>query len=77
METKPDKFHYHELTDRLHMLTSMVDEYLMGHPVCEAHGNIKQLVQQAEDTLWEAYQLVGTIEFNLTPTEERIKGDSK
>lgn len=27
----PDKFHYHEVMDRCHVLCSMIDDFLIGH----------------------------------------------
>ena len=62
MSKKPklDKFHYHEMLDRLHVVMSMVDVHLQQHPVAKIEPEIKDLISHAQDSLWQAYQLTGT-----------------
>jgi hypothetical protein len=66
MSKKPelDEFHYHEMLDRLHVIMSMVDVHLQQHPVAKIETEIKDLISHAQDSLWQAYQLTGTIEHN-------------
>ena len=62
MSKKPelDEFHYHEMLDRLHVVMSMVDVHLQQHPVAKIEPEIKDLISHAQDSLWQAYQLIGT-----------------
>tara|TARA_B110000259_G_scaffold146126_1_gene164677 strand:- start:2803 stop:3006 length:204 start_codon:yes stop_codon:yes gene_type:complete len=66
MSKKPelDEFHYHEMLDRLHVVMSMIDVHLQQHPVAKIETEIKDLISHAQDSLWQAYQLTGTIEHN-------------
>ncbi len=66
MSKKPelDEFHYHEMLDRLHIVMSMIDVHLQQHPVAKIETEIKDLISHAQDSLWQAYQLTGTIEHN-------------
>lgn len=52
-----DKFHYHELLDRLHVTMSNIDDHLQQHPVAKLNTDIKDLISEAQDKLWEAYQV--------------------
>ena len=56
---KLDKFHYHELLDRLHVIMTNIDTHLTQHPVLELETEVNNLVEEAQTTLWEAYQLIG------------------
>ena len=62
MSKKPklDKFHYHEMLDRLHVTMSMIDDHLQQHPVAKIETDIKDLIAKAQDKLWESYQLTNT-----------------
>jgi len=61
MSQKPelDQFHYHEMLDRLHVIMSMIDDHLQQHPVAKIETEVKDLISQAQDKLWEAYQITG------------------
>lgn len=65
MSTKPelDKFHYHEMLDRLHVVMSMADDHLQQHPVAKIESEVGQLIDSAITNLYKAYQLTGKIEF--------------
>lgn len=52
-----DEFHYHELLDRLHVTMSNIDDHLQQHPVAKLNTDIKDLISEAQDKLWEAYQV--------------------
>ena len=56
---KLDKFHYHELLDRLHVIMTNIDTHLTQHPVLELETEVNNLVEEAQTKLWEAYQLIG------------------
>lgn len=70
MSTKPelDKFHYHEMLDRLHVIMSMADDHLQQHPVAKIESEVGQLIDDAITNLYKAYQLTGKIEFEKFDT---------
>ena len=42
---KLDKYHYHEMLDRLHVVISMIDDHLQQHPVAKVELEIKDLAK--------------------------------
>lgn len=54
-----DEFHYHEVMDRLHVIMGTISDFLVSHPVCDEHEDIKELMESAVYKLAEAYQLTG------------------
>lgn len=52
---------YHEAFDRLHVIMDTIDSHLIQHPVLKAETKVKDLVDEANTKLWEAYQLLGSI----------------
>ena len=38
-----------------------IDNHLIQHPVLKAETKVKDLVDEANTKLWEAYQLIGSI----------------
>lgn len=56
-----DEFYYHEAMDRAAMITDMVDNYLVQHPVFKAEKEFAEKVEQAGMLLAEAYQIIGSI----------------
>lgn len=62
---KLDEFHYHEIVDRLHVIMCMVDEHLQQHPVAKLENEANQLIANANDNLWQAYQLLGAKRFEI------------
>jgi len=57
---KLDKFHYHEMLDRLHVIQCTIDDHLQQHPVAKIETDVKDLISEAQDKLFEAYQIVGS-----------------
>ena len=51
--------HYHEITDRLHVIMSIIDEHIIQHPVGKINKKIYKKVEKAQTLLWEAYQESG------------------
>lgn len=51
--------HYHEALDRLHIVMENIDDHILKHPVCKKHKKIKKQIEDALETLAEAYQMVG------------------
>lgn len=60
-----DEFHYHEIVDRLHIVMCMIDDHLQQHPVTKLETEASQLISNANDNLWQAYQLLGTKRFEI------------
>ena len=56
-----DDFHYHEALDRLHVVMDIIDSHLTQHPVLKLETEVKDLVDDAQIKLWEAYQIIGNI----------------
>jgi len=71
MSTKPklDKFHYHEMLDRLHVVMCMADDHLQQHPVAKIESEIGKHIDDAVSSLWQAYQLTGKIDHNKFDNE--------
>ena len=55
-----DKFHYHEAMDRTHILCENINDHLLQHPVCKLDKEISIKIELALDTLYEAYQIIGS-----------------
>ena len=54
-----DKFSYHEVLDRTHVLVSVLDDHILTHPVIENDPELKKKAEEAEASLGELYQLIG------------------
>jgi len=59
-----DEFHYHEMTDRLHVMMHSIDTHLQQHPVAEVETELSNHITKAVDHLWKAYQISGSKEFS-------------
>ena len=65
--TPLDKFHYHEIADRCHLIMSMVEDFLVDHPAMNL-----QMTAWAEDAqrqLWKVMQMAGNEEIKLEDSE--------
>jgi hypothetical protein len=60
-KTLLDKYHYHEMLDRLSMVADMVETYCGNHPVAESDIRIRSLVDKALEDLYDAYQIAGEL----------------
>ena len=65
MSKKPklDSYHYHEMLDRLNIVTQIADQHLQQHPVAKIESDIGSLITEAIDKLTVAYQLTGEKSF--------------
>jgi hypothetical protein len=61
VKDKLDKFHYHEMLDRLHVVMSTIDDHILQHPVCKLEKDICTKVDEAVTLLYQAYQEAGKI----------------
>ena len=58
-----DEFHYHEALDRTHVVTMIIEDNLVNHPVFEKHKRLRKKIQKAQSILCDVYQGVGSISF--------------
>lgn len=61
VKAKLDKYHYHEILDRLSIQMANCSEHLLNHPVGKVEREVKQNVDKAIEYLWIAYQAAGNI----------------
>lgn len=59
IETPDNRALAHEALDRCHVMASMIDDHLLGHPYVQGDAEVKALVEQSSAALAAAYQLVG------------------
>ena len=59
MKNKINDGHYLELLDRLLIQTCMIEDYLFKHPVSKKCKKVRNLIDNAGQSLAEAYQIVG------------------
>jgi hypothetical protein len=64
-----DRFHYHEVQDRAHMIGNLITEYLTEHPVVMKHQELRDRVKIAEDNIFEVYQLMASIDEEVFPED--------
>lgn len=50
----------HELLDRTHLLSTMVEQFLLSHPAALLNPDLYQQAAKASRALEKLYQLVGT-----------------
>lgn len=67
-----DSYYYHEVLDRLMILNDMMENYLIDHPVCQKHQDLRDLIESAQDILGEAYLKMGDIQQNKEDHGEGI-----
>lgn len=51
--------HYFELLDRTYITMENINDHLIKHPLSDSEIEIKTLFEEALDSLFEAYQLIG------------------
>lgn len=62
-DTKPlDRFHLHELVDRIHCVQKMLDHLLQSHP---AGHLVAEELEATQEKLGDAYQKAGEISFEM------------
>jgi hypothetical protein len=60
---KLDEFHYHEALDRTHVVTMIIEDNLVNHPVFEKHKKLQKKIKKAQSILCDVYQAVGSTSF--------------
>ena len=73
-KSKINDGHYLEAMDRLHVITCMMEDHLMNHPVIENNKDLKKLVNFSIINLMEVYQRVGALDYK---NEKEKKGIEK
>jgi hypothetical protein len=58
-ENPVDEGHYHEVCDRIHIINSNIEDFLLKTPVCDKHPEIREKIEKASELLSEAYQMSG------------------
>ena len=53
------KEYYHEMTDRLHVVSCMINDHLIQHPVNKLDKEVSQPIENAFELIYEAYQISG------------------
>ncbi len=53
------KEHYHEMLDRLHVMSCMINDHLLEHSVAQQDEEIKKPIEQALEILAETSQIAG------------------
>lgn len=59
---KHSKGHYPEVMDRIHIIISNLEDYILRHPLVQENENLKELVDTAHSNLIDAYNLLGVME---------------
>lgn len=59
------KEHYHEMTDRLHVVSCIINDHLIQHPVNKLNKEINKSIEQALELIHEAYQISGKKLFEI------------
>jgi hypothetical protein len=57
--------HYLELMDRLHVVCCTINEHILNHPLTEVNPLIQAKIENALESLYDAYQYVGNLDVNL------------
>jgi len=59
--SKPDinNGHYPELLDRIWVTMENMNDNLLKHPLAYHEDDVKKLIKDAIDNLWDAYQTLG------------------
>jgi len=65
-----DEFHYHEAIDRSYLIAEMIETILLTHPVIQKHRDLKKRVANAQQLIYNVYQLIGGLELALFPPKE-------
>ena len=55
--------HYLELMDRLHVIMCTLNDHCLEHPLTQKNEDIKFQIEYAIGQLWDAYQLVGSKDY--------------
>jgi hypothetical protein len=71
---RPGSFGCHELLDRLSILTSNLDEFIVQHPSCLRNPAWFALAHQAMSALTDLYQRIGASHLDDASTATSLNG---
>jgi hypothetical protein len=63
LKDKLNPGHYLEMMDRLHVTMCNINDHCLEHPVAKHDIRIKSLLEKAIEELWDAYQIVGQLDY--------------
>jgi len=58
--------HYSEVLDRLYIMISNIEDYLLEHPLVQSSTDLEDLIFSAQAKLAQAYQSVNMLDDHLT-----------
>lgn len=64
-----DDYHAHEVMDRLNLIMSNVDDFLLSHPYVQANTFLHASVESVTGILGQLYQMVGAMHLNAPEPE--------
>lgn len=64
--------HYLEAMDRLHVVTCMMEEHLINHPIFTMNKDLTKLVNYSIINLLEAYQRIGNLAYQIENEKKPI-----
>jgi len=59
--SKIDTYHYHEATDRTHMISCIFHEHIVEHTAVKASPELRAKADEIAEALGEFYQMCGTV----------------
>ena len=67
MQQEPlNQGHYSEVLDRLYVMISNMEDYLLEHPLVQSSPDLEDLIFSAQAKLAQAYQSVNIVDDHLT-----------
>jgi len=63
--------HYLELTDRIYIFISNLEEHVLNHPLTKKEKKVKKLITEAGINLAQAYQIIGGKMFEIYEKNEK------
>ena len=70
MKNKINDGHYLELTDRIYIFISNLEEHVLSHPLTQKEKKVKKLITEAGVNLAQAYQIIGGKMFEIYEKNE-------
>ena len=64
--SKLDPFHYHEAMDRLSLISNLMDDAIIQHPVVKSYSRLKAEVELAATNVYASYQMAAHMSFIFT-----------
>jgi len=62
---KIDKFHKHEVLDRIYVIQSNINDFLVEHPVIKSDKKMKKKLEKVQSILGNIYQEVGKQQWTI------------